>query len=187
MDHFFFDNWWTLLRVLLGGVIAYVGLIVLLRISGKRTLAKMNAFDLVVTVSLGSTLATILLSRDITLTQGGAALALLIGLQFLITWSSVRWKWVRHVVTGEPALLLYRGTCQGDAMRRSRVTDGEIRAAVRAQGIAALEDVEAVVLETDGSFSVVRRGDGHAGSSLEGIPLPDGVEDRACEVPGRSR
>lgn len=147
----------------LGGVIAYVGLIVLLRISGKRTLAKMNAFDLVVTVSLGSALATLLLSRDIALTQGGAALALLIGLQFLIIWSSVRWKWVRQVVTGEPALLLYRGTCQADARRRSRVTDGEVRAAVRAQGIAALEDVEAVVLETDGSFSVVRRGNGHAG------------------------
>ena len=146
----------------------------------------MNAFDLVVTVSLGSTLATIVLSRDVTVAQGGAALALLIGLQFLITWSSVRWKWVRRVATGEPALLLYRGTYQGDAMRRSRVTDGEVRAAVRAQGCAALEEVEAVVLETDGSFSVVRRGSVYGASSLEGIALPDGEEERTCELPERS-
>lgn len=80
---------------------------------------------------------------------------------------------MRRLVTGEPALLLYRGICQPDAMRRSRVTDGEIRAAVGSQGIAALAEVEAVVLETDGSFSVVRRGNGQPASSLEGIELPD--------------
>ena len=58
-------------------------------------------------------------------------------------------------------------------MRQSRVTEGEIRAAVRSQGVASLKDVEAVVLETDGSFSVVRRGNGQSGSSLDGIALPD--------------
>ncbi len=142
--------------MLLGGVVAYFGLIAFLRISGKRTLAKMNAFDLVVTVSLGSTLATTVLSQDVTVAQGCAAFALLIGLQFLIMWASVRSRWVRRVVAGEPALLLYRGSCLSDAMCQSRVTEGEIRAAVRSQGVASVEDVEAVVLETDGSFSVVR-------------------------------
>ena len=174
MEHLWFDDWRTLLRVLLSGVVAYLGLIAFLRVSGKRTLAKMNAFDLVVTVSLGSTLATIVLSKDVTVAQGGAALALLISLQFLITWASVRFVWVSRLVTGEPALLLYRGACLSDQMRRSRVTGGEIRAAVRSQGLASLEDVEAVVLETDGSFSVVRRGDGRSASSLDGIALPDG-------------
>lgn len=173
MNHLLFDNWLTLLRVLLGGVMSYLGLILFLRISGKRTLAKMNAFDLVVTVSLGSTLATIVLSQDVTVAQGAAALALLISLQFLITWSSVRSTWVRRVVTGEPALLLYRGRFRTEAMKRSRVTDGEIRAAVRSQGLISLEEVEAVVLETDGSFSVVRRGNGQPASSLKGIELPD--------------
>ena len=91
----------------------------------------MNAFDLVVTVSLGSTLATTVLSQDVTVAQGCAAFALLIGLQFLITWASVRSRWVRRVVAGDPALLLYRGSCLSDAMRQSRVTEGEIRAAVR--------------------------------------------------------
>ncbi len=173
MDHLLFDDWRTLLRVLLSGVIAYLGLIVLLRVAGKRTLAKMNAFDLVVTVSLGSTLATIILSRDVTAAQGGVALALLVSLQFLITWSSVRSKWLRRVFTGEPALLLYRGAFERQAMRRSRVTEGEIRAAIRSQGVAALEDVEAVVLETDGSFSVVRRSHDQFASSLDDIELPD--------------
>jgi hypothetical protein len=65
-------------------------LIAVLRWSGKRTLAKMNAFDLIVTVTLGSTLATILLSRDVALLEGLTALVLLVVLQLAASWLSVR-------------------------------------------------------------------------------------------------
>lgn len=76
-------------RVLLVGVAAYAGL-VLLRVSGKRTLTKMNAFDLVVTVALGSTLATVQLTKSVALADGLAAFALLIFLQYGLMWLSVR-------------------------------------------------------------------------------------------------
>ena len=172
MDAIFFDNWSALLRTLTIGILAYASLIVLLRVTGKRTLSKMNAFDFVITVALGSTLATILLSKDVTLAQGALALALLVGLQFVITWSSVRTRWIRHVVTGEPSLLLYRGEFLPKALRHTRVTENEVRAAVRSAGLAALEDAEAVVLETDGSFSIVRRAGDTGRSSLAGLRLP---------------
>jgi uncharacterized membrane protein YcaP (DUF421 family) len=165
----FFDSWTGLGRVLLVGALAYAALVVILRISGKRTLTKLNAFDLVVTVALGSTLATILLSKDVALAQGVLAFALLIGLQFAITWSSTRTGWVRRLVTGEPSLLLYRGTYLPKALRRERVTEEDIRAAVRSAGLAALEDAEAVVLETDGSFSVVQKNRGNGASSLKDL------------------
>ncbi|MEO6887893.1 MAG: DUF421 domain-containing protein, partial [Ktedonobacteraceae bacterium] len=58
----FFTTWATLLRTVVVGVLAYIALVVFVRISGKRTLSKMNAFDLIVTISLGSTLASALLS-----------------------------------------------------------------------------------------------------------------------------
>jgi uncharacterized membrane protein YcaP (DUF421 family) len=58
---------------------------------------------------LGSTLATITLSADVALAQGLLGLTLLIALQFVMTWSSVRWGWVRRMITGEPSLLLFRG------------------------------------------------------------------------------
>ena len=151
----FFDGWPSLERTLVVGVCAYVALLVLLRVSGKRTLSKMNAFDFVVTVALGSTLATILLSRDVALAQGVLAFAMLIGLQFAITWSTVRAPGLRSVVTGEPTLLLYRGELLLDAMRRSRVVESEMHAALRAAGLSAAGNVAAVVLETDGSLSVV--------------------------------
>jgi uncharacterized membrane protein YcaP (DUF421 family) len=160
LERMLFGGWESLLRTLVVGVLAYVVLVVFLRLSGKRTLTKLNAFDLVVTVALGSTLATVLLSKDVELTDGALAFALLIGLQFAVTWSSVRARWVRQLVTGEPLMLLFRGECLPAAMRRARVTEDEVRAAVRSAGLASLGEVEAVVLETDGSLSVVRRREG---------------------------
>lgn len=150
----FFNGWESLARPLVVAVIAYAGLIVLLRLSGKRTLAKMNAFDLVVTVALGSTLATVVLSKDIALADGIVALGTLILLQFVVTWLSVRSKTVRRAVRGEPTMLLYRGEYLRDAMCSQRVTESEVQQAARSRGIADLTD-QAVVLETDGSFSVL--------------------------------
>lgn len=169
LERLFFDGWVGLFRTLLIGVLAYILLVVFLRVSGRRTLSKMNAFDLVVTVALGSTLATVLLNKNIALAEGALAFALLIGLQFAVTWSSVRASWVRRLVTGDPVLLVYRGEILHASRIRARVTEDEIRSAVRAAGLAALGDVEAVVLETDGAFSVVKQGVGAGASSLEGV------------------
>lgn len=158
MSEMFFDGWESLLRTLVVGVLAYCALVLFLRIAGKRTLSKMNAFDWVVTVALGSTLATILLSKDVSLAQGALALALLIALQFIVTWSSVRARWVRKVIAAEPSLLVYQGNYLEKTLHRERVTKDDVMAAVRAAGQASIEDVGAVVLGTDGSFNVIRKG-----------------------------
>lgn len=152
----FLDDPSELLRVAAKGILAYLSLIALLRFSGKRTLAKMNAFDLVVTVALGSIMATILLSSDVTLFEGLAAFTVLIAMQFVIAWLSVRSPSVSQWVKSEPTLLFHQGRFLYQAMRRERVTEAEVRAAVRQGGLAAMEQVEAVVLETDGSFSALQ-------------------------------
>ncbi|APX93910.1 hypothetical protein BWR19_13725 [Halomonas sp. 1513] len=164
-----FDGWESLLRTLIVGVLAYAMLVVFLRVSGKRTLSKMNAFDLVVTVALGSTLATILLAKDVALAEGLLAFVLLITLQFVVTWSSVRCRWVRRLVTGDPMMLLYCGEFLPAALRQARVTEDEIRAAIRSAGILSLGKVHAVILETDGSFSVLAQDEIEGGSSLVGV------------------
>lgn len=152
-----FSSWETLVGVLVVGTLAYVALVLILRISGKRTLAKMNAFDFVVTVALGSTLATTILSPNTALAEGVAALALLIALQFVLTWLSVRTTWFERVVKSEPALVFYRGEFLEDALTAERVTTAEVRSAIRKSGTASLDDVDAVVLETDGTFTVIER------------------------------
>ncbi|WP_047864368.1 DUF421 domain-containing protein [Rubrobacter aplysinae] len=150
-----FDGWLSLLRTAIVGILAYAALVLFLRVSGKRTLSKMNAFDLIVTVALGSTLATVLLSSSVSLATGLLAFALLIGLQYAVTWLSVRSPAVHGVVKGEPAMLVHKGSLLRDAMRRERVTEGEILAALRSEGVPDLAQVEALVLETDSSFSVL--------------------------------
>jgi uncharacterized membrane protein YcaP (DUF421 family) len=153
-----FDSWQGLGRVLLVGALAYAGLVLLLRVSGNRTLSKLNAFDLVVTVALGSTLATVLLSKDVALVEGLLAFALLIGLQFLVTWGSVRSELFNRIVKTAPVLVLHRGAFLYAAMRRARVAEDEILAALRGQGVRDPSEVQGVVLESDGSLSVVPLG-----------------------------
>lgn len=165
----FFDGWYGLLRVVLVGASAYAALVMMLRVSGKRTLSKMNAFDFVVTVALGSTLASVLLSKDVPLAEGVLALALLVSLQYLITWMSVRSSLVDRVVKSDPVLLLHRGKFLAGPMREARVTEGEILAAVRKHGESEVGGVEAVVLETDGSFSVITLAEGGAASALDDV------------------
>jgi uncharacterized membrane protein YcaP (DUF421 family) len=105
-----------------------------------------------VTVALGSTLATVIVSKDVALAETLTAFALLIALQFSVTWLSVRSAAVRGLVRGEPTMLFYRGEYLREAMRAQRVTESEVQQAARASGSGDLEQL-AVVLETDGSFS----------------------------------
>lgn len=172
MELVFFNGWSSLFRILIIGLLAYATLILFLRLSGNRTLSKMNAFDLIVTVALGSTLATVLLSKDVALADGAVAFALLIALQFVITWTSVRYRWVRRLVTGEPLMLLYRGEFLLTSLRKARVTQDEVLSAIRSSGFSDVTSVEAVVLETDGSFSVVKHQAESRHSSLEGVRGP---------------
>lgn len=153
-----FQNWSGIVRTLLVGVMAYGALVLFLRVSGKRTLAKLNAFDLVVTVALGSTLATILLSEPVALAEGLTALALLIFLQYAVTFTSVRWKGFARLVRSEPALLVHKGEPLEEALKRERVMIEEVESAVRSSGGQALAQAESVVLESDGSLSVILKG-----------------------------
>ncbi|RJP17700.1 MAG: DUF421 domain-containing protein [Candidatus Abyssobacteria bacterium SURF_5] len=163
----FFHSWDGLLRVILGGVFAYIALVLILRVTGKRTLSKMNAFDFVVTVALGSTLATIILSKDVALAEGVLALALLVCLQLAVTWLQIRSRRFQPLIKAEPRLLFHGGNFLEVALKEERVTREEVLAAARAQGRANLQDVNAVVLETDGSFSVLSGPAGDRNSTLQ--------------------
>ncbi len=151
----FFSDWWALWRIFLIGSISYFSLIFWLRLSGKRTLSKWNAFDFIVTIAFGSVFATVIISKDVALSEGIFAVVLLIALQFIITWLSVRVKWISRLVKGNPTLLYFKDDFLSDAMRKVRVPKAEILSAVRSAGFGSLSEIKAVVLETDGSFSVV--------------------------------
>ena len=164
-----FDNWSDLLRVAVISALAYAALVLILRTAGKRSLAKLNIFDFVVTIAFGSTLATVLLSSEVSLAEGALAFAMLALLQWIVSSLSVRADWFKRLIRASPRLLLRDGELVEAEMRRERITLGEIEAAVRKKGHGSLADVAAVVLETDGELSVIARSDVGDGSPLRSV------------------
>ncbi|WP_026552252.1 YetF domain-containing protein [Arthrobacter sp. H20] len=164
-----FESWEQILRVLIIGSVSYAALVVVLRASGKRTLGQLNAFDFIVTVALGSTLATILLSADVSFVEGFTALALLASLQFIVAWLSARWPRVRSIVTAKPVTLVIGGTLQHAQLRKNRLTESEVLQAIRSTGSGDVADIAAVVLETNGTISVIPNSRIGSGSALDGV------------------
>jgi uncharacterized membrane protein YcaP (DUF421 family) len=150
-----FDSWSDVWRIALVGPAAYVTLVAFLRLSGKRTLADLNVFDFVVTVALGSTLATVLLNSDVSFVEGALGLALLIVLQYVVATASRHLPSLRRLVKSEPTLIVGNGKVLEEAMHKERLTIEEVHQAMRRSGVADVADVAAMVLETDGSLSVL--------------------------------
>ena len=165
----FYDDMQGLLRVLTIGVLGYIALVFWLRVSGKRTLSKWNVFDFVVTIALGSILASVIISKSVPLLEGILAFVVLIGLQYIITWLSVRSSKFAALIKAKPTLLFSNGEYCHSALKSQRVTKSEIRAAVRGAGIIAIEEVAAVVLETDGSFSVMPHNNSGSKTALSDV------------------
>ncbi|HVR78054.1 MAG TPA: YetF domain-containing protein [Acidimicrobiia bacterium] len=149
----FFNDWDSTLRVVVMGTLGYVALIVLLRVSGKRTLSKMNAFDFIITITLGSAFASLMVSKTVTLADGVVALSLLVALQYMMTWIYVRSQWFEQLVTGVPQLLFWRGNYLESILKRERVSKEEVQAAMRNSNVTSYE-TSAAVLKTDGSITV---------------------------------
>ena len=165
-----FDSWPQMGRILLVGIAAYALLVVVIRLSGKRTLSQLNAFDFIVTVALGSTLATILLSSDVSWAEGALALVVLAGLQFVLAFVSSRVPAFRTVITARPAVVLWQGKMLRDPLRAARLSESEVRQAIRSSGRGDVSTVAAVVLETDGTLSVIGNESLGDSSALEKSP-----------------
>lgn len=121
-----FDTWYDIWRLGVVGTAAYAGLVILLRTTGKRTLSKMNAFDLVVTVAFGSTFASAILSSEVSLSEALAAFALLCGLQCAVTYLSVRSERFQRLIKAELTLLfLPRRLHRRGVAKRTRDAGGD--------------------------------------------------------------
>ncbi len=155
MKIIFFDSWESIVRTTIITVLAYIMLIVLLRTFGKRTLSKMNAFDFIVTIALGSTLATVMLSKDVALIDGVLAFFLLIALQYIITFLTARYKSVSNLVKSTPTLLAYKGELIKSMMLKERIAEDEIYSILREKGLRSVKETSAIIMETDGTLSVI--------------------------------
>lgn len=128
---FFFGGWAPIARVVVVGTLAYVALVLLMRVSGKRILTRMNGFDLLIAVSMGAVFGRVLTAQNVALAEAVAAFALLATLQSAMAWLQFRFPKFAAVATPSPTLPYFRQRVLHDALRRERVTEPELRTAAR--------------------------------------------------------
>ncbi|WP_409253970.1 DUF421 domain-containing protein [Bacillus sp. SCS-153A] len=165
----FFSNIETIERTIIIGLFAYISLVILLRISGKRTLSKLNAFDMVITIAMGSTLSSILINKQVTWAQGTLAFIMLIGLQYVIAKLAINVSFINKLIKSEPKILYLDGEYHSEAMKKERVLKKEIFQAARSQGIGSMDQIEAVVLESDGSISIIKKSEQQTRETLNDV------------------
>jgi uncharacterized membrane protein YcaP (DUF421 family) len=168
-----FADWESLLEVVIRAAAGYLAIMILMRLVGDQALGKMSAYDLIVTISLGGMLAAIPLDHRISIADGLVAIATMVGIQELIRLVRARSRRARRMTSAPPRLVVWNGRYLDDRIAQWSVTHDEIRAAVRRQGSAAIEDIQAVVMENDGAWSVIPKGpDSARGSAFAGLDVP---------------
>lgn len=184
----FFHSWSAIGHVVLSSVLVYLFMVAALRAAGEQALAKMSGYDMIVTITIGSIIATVAVSRDIAILEGVAALATLLLLQELLRRLQSRFLPVHHLVREPPRLFVWDGRLLEDRLVQSNLTGDEIRAAIRREGFSAVEQVQAVILENDGDWSVIRRDEDVTDfTALHGIDIPDMQQDAREGGPTPSR
>ncbi len=171
MENIWFGSWDSIIRIICVTPVAYIATVFFLRVSGKRTLAKMNAFDFVITIALGSVLAGVALNQNFPLADGLTVILMFIGLQLLFTWLSVRVKKIKTLITSQPSLIFYKGNFQFQTMKKERITVEEIHSAARQKGHSSLMGVDMIILETTGDIAIIKKVTNRKESTLQDVEI----------------
>ena len=135
--------------------VIYLFLVLVLRLTGKREVGQMSVLELVVILVISDAVQNSMVGENTTLWGGMIAVLTLLGLDFALKWLTGRSRRVRHVIEGEPRLLVRDGRLLAKALREEGIEAEEVRRAARANGLARIEEVRLAVLETDGTISVI--------------------------------
>lgn len=138
-------------------IFVYVFLIVGVRLAGKRQLAQLNAFDLVVLLTLANTVQNAIIGDDNSVTGGLIGAATLLIINYVVVWYLYGHQRLEHLIEGDPDVLIKDGKVRGERLRQELITVSELEAAARRQGFGALTDVDKAILEPGGTLSFVGR------------------------------
>jgi uncharacterized membrane protein YcaP (DUF421 family) len=138
-------------------VLVYASLMLGLRLSGKRELAQLNPFDLIVLLMLSNTVQNAIIGDDNSVTGGIIGAATLLTLNYAVVRTVYRSAWLQRLVGGEPDVLVHHGKVRMHHLERELITREELEAACHREGIASLADVEKCILEPTGTLSFIER------------------------------
>lgn len=177
-DHLWTDIGLTVLMSVAATVAIYLALFSLVRILGTRTLANLSTFDFACMVAVGAVVGRTAVLSHPNLLTGVVALITLFTLQGVFGFVRARERGSR-LVNPRPVVVVRDGELDVVAMRRVRITEDELRFAVRRAGLPGLADVGLVVLEQNGTLSVVRAGEREAWLEADlsaGPAAPEGID-----------
>lgn len=146
--------WW---EFVLRGVIIYVFLIILLRLTGKRQIGQMSPFDLVLLLVLSNAVQNSMNGGDNSVIGGMISAVTLVAVNWLLGLLTFRNKKLESLVEGQPDLLIHNGRVFEKALERACLTQHELMSALRTAGCASVDEVHIAMLENDGHISVIPR------------------------------
>jgi uncharacterized membrane protein YcaP (DUF421 family) len=143
---------------LIRAAVVYLGLTMLFRVAGKRTLAQITPFDLVLLLIISETVQQALLADDQSVTNALLLVIALIGMDILLSVLKQRWRWLDRVLDDRPLVIVRDGQPLRDRMNQERVSEDDVMASARLhQGIRTMDEIAYAVLESDGHISVIPR------------------------------
>ena len=131
-------------------ILVYIFLIVGLRLAGKRELAQLNPFDLVVLLTLSNTVQNAIIGEDNSVIGGVIGASTLLFVNYVLVRFLSRHETLERLVEGEPRVLMENGQVKEDCLRKEAISIGELETAAHKQGFASLEDVDRAVLDPSG-------------------------------------
>jgi uncharacterized membrane protein YcaP (DUF421 family) len=138
-------------------IFVYVFLVIGLRLAGKRELAQLNAFDLVVLLTLSNTVQNAIIGDDNSVTGGLIGAATLLVVNYTVVRFLFDHEKLDRLVEGDPDVLVEGGVVSEQSMRRELITRFELEAAAHKQGFASLEDVDRATLEPGGNIAFIAK------------------------------
>ncbi|MDG5491556.1 DUF421 domain-containing protein [Psychroserpens sp. SPM9] len=153
------EDWFTitsesLIAIILTAIGIYIALVLVTRISGKRSFSKMSSFDFAVTVAIGSIMATVIISKSVSLLQGIVGLLIMYVIQMTVAYGR-RFKGIRKLMDNKPTLLMKDGKIIEGSLKKCHVTESDLKAKLREANVIQLSEVKAVVFESTGDISVL--------------------------------
>lgn len=140
----------------------YTALMVIFRIAGKRALAQITTFDIVLLLVIAETTQQALVSDDSSLTNAFILIATFLTLEIGFSRLTLRWRGLDKWLNGSPLVLLRDGQVLHERMHEERVNEDEVLASAREKhGIGSMDEIDHAVLETDGAISVIPRKRSH--------------------------
>jgi uncharacterized membrane protein YcaP (DUF421 family) len=133
-------------------ILVYAFLIVGLRLAGKRELAQLNPFDLVVLLTLSNTVQNAIIGDDNSVTGGLIGATTLLVVNYVLVRFVSNHESLEHFIEGDPDMLIERGVIKYDCLKKEAITIGELLGAAHKQGFASLDEIECAVLEPSGSI-----------------------------------